>query len=178
MLDIMIDLETLSTETDCVVLSIGAIFFDIEKDKLGAEFYSTLSIQDQLDRGRKISDSTLRWWLSQDLNVFKEALAPNKVSNEDVLFGFDKFLRDNCSAIKKLNVWGNGSSFDISILESLFKCYGRVVPWSYNGVMDLRTFKRFVGNNRKIEVPKDVKHNALADAEYQAQYVLDIINGS
>ncbi len=171
-LDIMIDLETLSTSTDCVVLSIGAVKFDIEKGELGETFYTTLHIQDQINQGRKISESTLRFWLDQDREVFKQALQipmgdAYGASNKEILSVFSNFIGSDSK------VWGNSSGFDINIMESLFATYGLKEPWKYSAAMDLRTFKRFLGDNDKIARPVGQHHNALSDAVNQAQFVLD-----
>lgn len=170
MKDVMIDLETLSTETDAVVLSIGAVMFDIEKIELGKTFYSTLSIQSQLDAGRKISESTLLWWLNQDKGALRSSLE-NPHNPSEVLEKFSSWLKDNSSP----SPWGHGAGFDITIMESMFKTYDFEIPWSYRQPMDLRTFARFVGKGKKIKVEKGVAHNALDDAVAQAQYVIDIV---
>lgn len=174
--NIMVDIETLSTSTDAVILSIGAVFFDIEANKLGPEYFTTLHIQDQLDRGRKISESTLRFWLDQDRAVFKQALKPPSCSdNAKVLTQFIQFLTHHCDG-DRIKPWGNSNSFDLTLLESLFAWYGLKEPWRFSDTLDLRTFKTFVGGGKKIEVPANVKHDALIDARYQAQYVLEILN--
>jgi hypothetical protein len=49
--NVMIDLETLGTESDAVILSIGAVWFDRYNVDEGEGYYATLNWQDQLDRG-------------------------------------------------------------------------------------------------------------------------------
>lgn len=176
--DIMIDLETLATGPDTVVLSIGAVAFDLDDKILGTTLYTELNIQPQLDDGRKIAASTLRFWVDQNIAIFKEALGSkeNRTSPENALTQLANFIRTQIPERKERNIWGNGATFDISILENMYEMYGIECPWGYAAAMDLRTFKRFVGKGKKIYIPVG-KHNALADAVGQAEYVLDILKG-
>lgn len=172
MKDIMIDLETLATDTDCVVISIGACLFDTEKKIIPSTFYMAADVQEQLNRGRKISADTIKFWMDQSnaaQHVFKEKAKPMA----EVLQTFTFWL-NSLGPKKDRMVWGNGSTFDISMMENVLKMYGLERPWNYNGVMDLRTFKRFMGRGEPVPRPA-VAHNALEDSKTQAQYVLDIL---
>ena len=60
MTDLMIDLETLGTKPNSVIISIGAVFFDIEKKTLGSTFYLPLKVEDQVKRGRAMDISTIK----------------------------------------------------------------------------------------------------------------------
>lgn len=169
MKDVMIDLETLGTGPDAVVISIGAVFFDIENKTTGVTFYAVADIDEQLERGRKPTGDTIKWWLGQSdsaKKVFNESARPMA----RVLTEFAMLY--HVINPKGAYVWSNGSTFDITIMENLFKDYGLPIPWSYNKTMDLRTFKRFKGNGKPI-VKQGVAHNALDDALSQALYVLD-----
>lgn len=167
MTDLMIDLETLGTSSKAVVISLGAVFFDPAKGVLGPSFYQALTVQDQMKAGREVSPDTLKWWFSQSgaaQKVFHEKATPT----HEVLNVFGQWFKANG---KSASVWGNGSSFDISILEDLYRQYEFAVPWNFTKVMDLRTFKRFVGGNEPIK-KSGTAHNALQDAINQANYVL------
>ena len=174
MKDLMIDLETLGTNTNTVVLSIGACFFDVDRHLIGPKFYTTLSIQDQLAKKREINSNTLKWWMKQSAgarNVFNEQETDTTIA----LCSFIEFIEQNAST--NLSPWGNGSVFDISILESLLNDYGLPVPWKFTNVMDLRTFRRFVAGNQKIG-SGNVAHNALDDSIAQASFVIEFTGGN
>ena len=174
-MDVMIDLETLGTASDTVVLSIGAVEFDVKTKKLGRTFYCELPIQSQINMGRSITAATLNWWMKQEGSA--QAVLDAAMSckdNLDVLVNdFHTFLGTS----RPLSVWGNGATFDISILESLFKDVNLKAPWAFTHVMDLRTFRRFVAKGKKVEVA-GVKHNALDDSIAQAKYVMEYYNES
>ncbi len=171
MKDIMIDLETLGKGTEAPVISIGAVYFDSEG--LGKEFYVNLELQSQIDTGLRRADaSTIQWWMGQSdaaKRVFKESAVPTSKGLLDLV----NFILE----VKDAYVWGNGATFDISILESLLQDYEIPVPWKYNRIMDFRTYKRFLGQGREIDRSKGVHHNALDDAKVQASYISLIMAG-
>ena len=169
MIDCMADLETLGTTPETPVVSLGAVFFDIATKTIGPTFYMIMEIDEQLSRGRRPTGSTLKWWFTQTdaaKRVFHEKAQPTKV----VLETFALWYKSQYS--KGAFIWGNGSTFDISILENMYRDYGLPIPWGYNKVMDLRTFKRFEAGGAQIP-NTGVAHNALDDAIAQAQYVMD-----
>lgn len=169
MKDVMTDLETLGTSPQTPVISLGAVFFDMDGKTLGPTFYMAMDVNEQIARGRKPTGDTIKWWLSQTdaaKRVFHEKARPVT----EVLTLFAQWYKQNYS--KGAFIWGNGSTFDISILEDMYRDYGIELPWGYNKAMDLRTFKRFKANGAQIP-NAGVAHNALDDAIAQAQYVLD-----
>lgn len=168
--DLMIDLETLGTDPDCVVLSIGACVFDFQKKKIVDKFYIVLDTEDQKNCFRTVDQNTLKWW-SQQSNQAKKVFTEPKEEVREALDQFVQFILRN-GTISQIKPWGNGSTFDISILESLFKDYEVKVPWLFYNVMDLRTFVRFQGKGDKVPKLEGVNHHALDDAINQANYVM------
>jgi inhibitor of KinA sporulation pathway (predicted exonuclease) len=169
-LELMVDLETLGTSSDCVVVSIGACIFDLKTNQVISTFYSPLTLQDQLDKGRKIDADTLAWWMKQSDDA-RRVFQDGAVMTSEGLNTFANWIASNIPDKKRVRAWGNGSNFDISIMEHLYKDYEQPVPWEYYNVMDLRTFRRFVANNAKVE-KSGVDHNALDDALSQAHFVI------
>lgn len=171
MQDLMIDFETLGQTPSTTVISLGAVFFNPETGELGPTFYMAFDIDEQIKKGRTIDGDTLKWWMSQSgaaKKVFNEKAKPAK----EVLELFSKWVLSQ-NSISKNFPWGNGSSFDISIIEDLFRMYGVKCPWLYYNVYDLRTFKRFVANGAKVDKSTGVDHNALDDSINQAKYVIE-----
>lgn len=173
MSDVMIDLETLGTKNDCVVVSIGACKFNPEKQKIESTFYMIFEMQDQLDRGRVIQADTLKWWFRQE-NAAQKVFHDQAKNPTMILNTFATWLKTVSPNSKELKVWGNGSTFDISIMEHMYNQYNIKCPWPYNGVMDLRTFRRFMANNDKVP-NLGTKHNALDDAIAQAEFVMNYL---
>ena len=171
--DLMIDFETLGQTPSTIVISLGAVFFDQETGEIGPTFYMAFDVDEQLKKGRTIDGDTLRWWMGQSgaaKKVFNEKSKPAK----EVLDTFSKWVLSQ-NTISKINPWGNGSSFDISIIEDLFRMYEVKCPWMFYNVYDLRTFKRYVaGKGAKVDKSEGVDHNALDDAKPQPKFVTQL----
>ena len=169
MQELQIDFETLGTDPDTVVISVGAQFFDLETKTLGPSFHMAFDISDQLKKGRSITPETLKWWMSQS-DAAKKVFHAKARPTQEVLQTFVTWAKSNCGK-KNLKVWGNGVGFDISIMESLLTQFELEIPWMYWNCFDLRTFKRFVANNEKIEKSIGVNHDALDDCTNQIQFM-------
>lgn len=159
---VMIDLETMDTKPSTVILSIGAVKFDPLTGLLGEKYYETVSSDNQFLFHRTVSESTMKWWEEQDEEVRKEAFSGQK-SLSGVLHEFATWLGDGCK------VWGNGATFDISILEH---AYDYNAPWKFWDVRDVRTVVELTNDFiEKGELPEGEAHNALNDAIHQAKFV-------
>ena len=74
--DIMIDLETLDTRPDCVVLSIGAVRFDPRGIGVVEKLELKPTVEDQTELyNRSINDATIAWWASQNPAALEEAFS-------------------------------------------------------------------------------------------------------
>lgn len=160
---VMIDLETMGTTPDSAIVSIGAVVFDprygIVTDKV---FYMELDWESQ---NRLIDQETVEWWAEQS----EEARAAH--------YGLDD-LDEALTLLaqwlpKDAKVWGNGSTFDISMLEDAYRQLNIEIPWKFWNVRDCRTVLDMYesvrgGFNKKSG---GTLHNALDDAKYQAKYI-------
>lgn len=161
---VMLDLETLGTTASAVILSIGAVRFDLTSEKIDDKgFYASVSIESNLDYGRRIQEDTLLWWLKQEVAaqaVFHEA----KVALPQALEELSDWIGDGDSF-----VWSNGADFDIPMLAHAFSQVQMEVPWKFFNSRCFRTYKN-LPNAKNVKVPfAGTKHNALADAYHQAQ---------
>lgn len=162
--DVMVDNETLAVTADAVIISIGAVKFDIETDRIDPEgFYRSISIESNLVFHRRISEDTLMWWMKQApaaQAVFHEA----KSSLEDVLVEFKDWLGPKRNAM-----WSNGADFDLPMLAHAYSQIGVALPWAFWDNRCFRSLKNLPGA-KDIRLPAPgVKHNALSDALQQAQ---------
>lgn len=159
----MVDLETLDTRPSTVVLSIGAVVFDPSDDVFHSQYWRC-TWQDQLDAGRTVSESTIRWWLKQS-DEARAALDGDRAPLSIVLGELGSLYRGHgCERL-----WARGASFDISILEHAYGAQN--LPWRYNAPRDCRTFDDLLPPNFADDIPAGVAHNALEDAIWQARIV-------
>lgn len=152
----MIDLETLDTDINCVVVSGTFIVFNRHNEEyteIDTRSY-TFSFQSQIEQGRKISESTIRWHFNNPTETFKDGGLSNIAT----------FLTDIKLAIsgyKIQEVWSKGVNFDVMILETFDKHL-----WSYRLPRCFRTVQSLFPDCKEENI---MKHNALEDARDQAK---------
>lgn len=168
--NLMLDIETLGTGNSAIVISIGAVLFDPHTGEVGAEFYRKLNFQDQIDRGRRPSQGTIEFWFKQDKDA-QVVFTEKGVSTEQALNEFKTFVTTN-SSYSECKPWGNGPSFDLTIMESLFDDFGILYPWHFRNVRCLRTFKEYVYDGKDL-VREGIYHHALDDCKHQIKVVVE-----
>jgi len=170
--DLMIDIETMGTDNNSAIISIGAVFFN--KEKIGREFYKIINLQSNLDVNLVINEDTVIWWEKQSLEAKKEFSNITKAPDlTEVLNDFINFIKEE-NQIKKIKPWGNGAAFDIPILENAFKQCNLEIPWKYYNVKCFRTLKSLFKIDASKIKPNVLKHHSLNDAKYQAKYAQEI----
>lgn len=168
MTHIMIDIETLGTTYHAPVLAIGAIAFNPETGELGKKFYGTIDVAEAVKHGRT-DGATVRWWLQQNEEARQQVVA-GKHAPELV---FEKFHEYLISFGQDLKVWGNGATFDITILEFAFpRILEKPAPWKFWNVRDCRTIKELASGIAEFEETRTgTHHKAIDDAIHQAKWV-------
>jgi hypothetical protein len=158
---IMMDLETLSTEPHAVILTIGALWFDPFSDaEPGPGFHIRVEIDSQ---ERHVDENTLIWWGQQDPEVQAEAFHDeNRHPMTDALREFVKFSEGADG------YWSHGTVFDVGILENSFIEQGMRswIPWKYHQVRDCRTVLKI--SDTVVDSHSGGAHNALIDCYNQA----------
>ena len=161
--NVMIDIETMDLIPNAAIVSIGAIVFDPRYGIVTDDtFYVELAWKTQ---ERSINKETRQWWKGQSPKA-KSSLHGTATlvdALEDLAFWIPE------GAL----VWGNGPSFDMTILEDAYRQVGIQAPWKFWNVYDCRTIK-YMYESLRGGFDKKVgggAHNALLDAKHQAQYV-------
>ncbi len=169
---IMFDIEALSRKLGAVVLSIGAVVFDPDSDKIGETFSIRLPAQEQIDKGGLVEMETVLWWMEQSIEA-RNAAFQGPCANT-VTHGLGKFSRFlQRVPTESLRLWSNGPSFDSAQLQLLCDRFQVAWPVKYNADRDCRTIYELAYGAERVPMPKDgtVQHDALADAIYQARAV-------
>ena len=160
---VMLDLETLATTADAAIMSIGAVKFDLESDALDdAGFYASISVVSNTDKGRRIDEETLIWWVQQEKAaqaVFTEPKQALSAALEDLSDWFDR---------EDLFVWSCGADFDLPMLAHAYRQHDWLPPWKFWNARCYRTMKSLFPG---AKAQKGVKHNALDDAITQAKHL-------
>lgn len=165
-MDIMLDLETLSTRPDATILTFGACKFNPYRSgqPIDTGIYFRISVDEQIGLGRHVDDNTVAWWATQAEDVRDEALSEHdRISLEQFTKELNKFI------VGARWIWAQGPVFDIVILENLYRQLGKPAPWQYWQIRDSRTLLSTLGDPR--DKNKAGLHNALEDCVSQAQAI-------
>ena len=173
---VMVDLETMGKKHNAPIVAIGAVVFDPATGSIGESFYKVVCLESSVNWGAVIDPSTVIWWLRQSSEARSAIVNDDAIPLQDALLQFREFVSDNVAGgSKKAQVWGNGASFDNSILRSSYDCIAEDYPWEYWNDRDVRTMVELgqaISFDPKTTIPfEGSRHNALADAIHQALYV-------
>ena len=170
---LMIDLETMGTNTNAPIVVIGAVFFDPQTGEIGPVFYIVINLTDAMNTGAVPDGGTIKWWLKQSSEA-RAAILTDQVKLKDALSRFREFINE-CSDEKFVQVWGNGATFDNAILRTSYERLDIPCPWRYHNDRDVRTIVELgktIDFDARTVIPfEGVRHNALDDARHQAKYV-------
>lgn len=180
----MVDIETLSTAVNAVVLSVGAAEFDPYTGKIEREFYRELRLD--MQRGRHISGDTVQWWAKQitENNADNILTNPNskKLDPHNTVFSLAEFFKSRIYGVTSpeeyddIIVWACDPDFDLAILSNLYGELNLPVPWKFWNTRSVRTV-RMLNKIAGIEVPvQPVTHNALEDCIRQAKEVSALLS--
>jgi len=164
----MLDTETMGTSPDSVILTFGAVMFDPFSDEEPTKpLYLRLEIDEQTAMGRTINPDTLAWWGKQDQAAQDEAFSElDRVSLEDFATQLNRYI------VGADKIWAQGTTFDICLLENLYRMMGRPIPWEYWKVRDSRTILDL--GDDSVKKNNASAHNSLADSYFQALGVQSI----
>jgi hypothetical protein len=164
MCHVMVDIETLSTRSNGVILSIGAVQFDLKGHILNG-FHEGVDINSCIKRGLHIDGDTVKWWLGQSKENIDRLLKLSCSSLEGALKAFEKCF--SLMGKDSIYMWSHGSNFDLVVLENAYHAVDSKVWWKYSNVRDTRTLFD-IANYKYIAKGG---HDALEDAINQAQAV-------
>lgn len=159
--EIMVDIETLSSEPNALMVSLGAVTRDSKGNLIKFEaVVSPNHYSNKLD----ISHDTIMWWLKQSEEARASITRPGK-SLVEVCAGFNQWLRQVTPTGAKPRLWGNGATFDNVILRANYKVAGMTPAWGFREDACYRTLKNLFPDTPWT--PPAVAHSAISDAEAQ-----------
>lgn len=157
-MDVMIDIETLGTEPNSIILTIGAVKFKRSGGTDSNKFYKRIDIPSCRKIGLVSNKETEEWWARQNEKVRFEALEnkDNRIPIEQALKEFKTWFGTS------RYVWSHGSCFDCVILGQAFKKCGMEAPWKFWDIRDTRTLYD-LGKINRNDMPNAGAHDALND---------------
>lgn len=195
--NIMIDLETLSTRTNATITKIAAVEFNKWTGETGDELLLYIDENEWGKHNRHIDGETIVWWLSQSEDAVKSLLSTDvKLTLNAALQELSTFIRGHDNIMdeipqfdldenhillpeddkkRRVVVWGNGATMDISILQSAYEHFDYIVPWQYWAVNDVRTIVDLKPSVKKDTQFEGVKHNPIDDCKHQIKYLCNTL---
>jgi hypothetical protein len=169
MINIMIDLETLDTTPDAVILSIAAVAINAQGEIVGTFHEYTEDCPSDM---ATTSMDTILWWMTQDEEARKLQAEAERQPLHFALGGLSSFFRRFEG--QEIAVWGNGAAFDNVILRRAYERNKLRTPWSYRQDRCYRTLAKLFTGVAMSEFA-GTKHDALSDAMNQAKHLWEIL---
>lgn len=182
MRNIMLDIETLGTEPQSVILAAAAQEFD-DDGPVGDGVFVRFPVQPQLDKGRTVSEATLRFWAEQNQKLFERMLNPQYVNIYRALADLEKYFQRHSdevfAPVDPVVVWANSPNFDAVLMESLFRRFGFTIPWSHRDLRDVRTLRSLAAVKADWAPYTDIPgepHDPLYDCRWQIALVIHALD--
>lgn len=170
MSNIMLDIETVSSECTSAVIQISMVKFNWDSEKINEAMEMNLELDEQIQKGLHISSSTLSWWSKTNPELFNKILTTYPVRVAQALNAIIEFVSPDDY------VWCH-ATFDIPILTNLFRVYNKKVPWKYARVRDIRTLVDLSGLDLgQYDWNKEKTHDSMDDCVFQIKYCKDAWN--
>lgn len=168
---VMLDLETMSTESNASIIAIGAVKFwlNVKQDEFTEDqlFYKSVSLESSQEAGLHIKADTVMWWLGQSDEARGAFKYP--VSLASALNDFSRFMPN-----KETYIFGNGAAYDNVVLHNAYKAINLKYPVSYKYDVCYRTLCKL--STAKPPKFEGTKHNALDDAKAQTRHLMQILD--
>lgn len=178
--EVVLDIETMGTQHDAVVVSVGMvrILWDTElnewvvpSESSSYSLYLVMDVTKQFQLHRSVDTSTMRWWADQRASVSdilqKAFLIPGELSRQCT--SINQFVRE----INNTRVWGNGPNFDNKILNHLVRSMLPTDLCHFRNERDIRTARDILSSaDREALMKNPLPHHALYDARQEARMLI------
>ncbi len=163
-MNVMLDLETMSTAPNAAIVAIGAAAFS--QNEIVSQFYCAVDLESSESFGLKIDAATVTWWLKQSKEA-QSGLFQYPHDLDMALLNFSKWFPGGAQ------IWGNAAAFDNVILANAYSACEMKQPWMHWDDRCYRTIKSLCPADIKIKHDGE-QHNALVDAVAQAEHLIQM----
>lgn len=167
-LQVMVDLETMSTQPNAAICSIGACKFTLNPATITSTFYTTIDAKDCKRLGLHFCPDTIRWW-SRQLPEVLEMLRKETKPLKDAITEFALWYGS-----VPMPIWANGANFDPIVIRQSYKAVDLVPRWTYREERCYRTIAALFPDIKEPERSGSY-HNALDDAIHQTKHLQQIL---
>ena len=174
LINIVLDLETLSTQEDAAIIQIGCCIPEFDRvhvpKGISHEIEIGIAYEEALKSEFHKCGDTMLWWEQQDPVVRRQVFS-GQDTYEDAFHQFKYWIE--CLRVDGADVaiWGNGSDFDNRLLSYSLDSMGLHKVWNFRNNRDLRTLKALFPVEITNVPINETKHTALGDARYEARLI-------
>lgn len=173
--DIVIDLETMGTGPDAIIVSIGALIFN-RADAPGTiidSFEVKLDVENQ--PGRVCDPGTMLWWMKASMKDARQAAFTTREPRVRLGLAL-KQLDEFIDKYDLGEMWGCSPSFDMNILQHAYRQHKVDIPmpfWKWSCIRTIESF--FYGKNTRKPGGDNwldgTAHDALDDCKMEAMVI-------
>lgn len=176
MTHIMVDIETLGTDPNAVIASIGAVSFN-EKEITG-EFEVNVNLHSQMRENSLVPKATITadtivWWMHQAIEARMATFPKDQgklPSIGEALQSFAEWAADEGAT----HFWSHGATFDLVTLNAAnVRVNGEPLFTDFRNLRDTRTLYEITGVNPKTFMGEGTAHSAIDDSRAQALAVIE-----
>jgi hypothetical protein len=166
----MLDIETLGTNSNSVIIQVGLAMFERNTGIVGNKTLINVSIDSCLKKGLVVSGSTIAFWLMQEGRSFLD----KPITLDTALNQIKSFYqRESMIGKNDIFTWCH-TNFDAPILSNAFDKCDIKSPFPYKNFRDIRTLTDLT----QLDIKKTFEnktgpqktHNALDDCLFQIKY--------
>ena len=161
----MLDIETLGNTSNAAVVQLGVVAFDPDTGIIEVPY----SVDIDPHPKSTMDFSTIKWWMGQSDEAREAVFSGRRVSPEEGLEHLNTYIHKFSDETVGYKVWSKPSTFDLVILENLYRNCGMTQPWAHWNTRCLRTLIDNAKLPRNEEGVPEVAHEAGYDAEAQAK---------
>ena len=173
MYDVMVDIETLSTEYNACIIAIGAVKFNLYNPNVERVSIELLIDTKSQNSDFHISKETIDWWFRQSQEVREHVFSSEpRLSIREAFIKLNDFCK-GCS-----RYWANGN-FDYVVLENAMKSLNKepaepINPvWKFWQIRDVRTIADLCKDIPKKPVNA---HSPVVDCNHQIDVLHFVYN--
>lgn len=166
---LMIDIETLGTGPNSVVLSVAMLPFGATVNELGRPTVFGINREEQVEDGRVICPKTAVWWMKQS----PAALAKLAEAQENALsVSRARNIIETTIGLGYHGIWANDPDFDCTILRDL--CPDISWPfWTHRSVRTIKMLADHSGIDLS-HIVNPTEHDPAQDCYTQVRKVMEV----
>jgi hypothetical protein len=164
--NVWLDLETLSRDTDAAVICVSAVAYEMRNCKSIGKFSVNITHASAKKLGN-VSKETIEWWKKQP-KEYRDRVKEGAIESKEAWQYFADWFKSGGDD-KQFIVWGNGPAFDIGKSLRHLELLGIERPWKHYNERCCHTVEALTRGYVSRDDQR-LKYDSLENALYKANY--------